>query len=146
MRVCEACYNCGILMKQTDWLNYLANSVSVIKKINILKMLHAVVHGPHGSPSPTSEYEHSSIPATVRKIFNLSSPPLTKREQWAGTFEGILQVLSQPRTDCPGCYSLLTFSNFKPIICLIFSGLMFLSLLFLFSCLCCSHRATPYSS
>ncbi|KAL0459129.1 UNVERIFIED_CONTAM: Non-specific phospholipase C2 [Sesamum latifolium] len=60
-----------------------------------------VVHSPNGSPSPTSEYEHSSIPATVRKIFNLSSPPLTKREAWAGTFDGILQILRQPRTDCP---------------------------------------------
>ncbi|KAL0435329.1 UNVERIFIED_CONTAM: Non-specific phospholipase C2 [Sesamum radiatum] len=60
-----------------------------------------VVHGPNVSPSPTSEYEHSSIPATVRKIFNLSSPPLTKREAWAGTFDGILQILKQPRTDCP---------------------------------------------
>ncbi|EYU46195.1 hypothetical protein MIMGU_mgv1a004923mg [Erythranthe guttata] len=60
-----------------------------------------VVHGPNGSPFPTSEYEHSSIPATVRKIFNLPSPPLTKREEWAGTFEGILGKLTHPRTDCP---------------------------------------------
>ncbi|GFP96274.1 non-specific phospholipase c2 [Phtheirospermum japonicum] len=60
-----------------------------------------VVHGPNGSPSSTSEYEHSSIPGTVRKIFNLTSPPLTKREEWAGKFDGILQILSQPRTDCP---------------------------------------------
>ncbi|KAK4419627.1 Non-specific phospholipase C2 [Sesamum alatum] len=60
-----------------------------------------VVHGPNGWPFPTSEYEHSSIPATVRKIFNLSSPPLTRREAWAGTFDGILQTLKQPRTDCP---------------------------------------------
>ncbi|KAL8055571.1 hypothetical protein ABFX02_04G065300 [Erythranthe guttata] len=60
-----------------------------------------VVHGPNGSPTPTSEYEHSSVPATVRKIFNLSSPPLTKREAWAGTFEGIFGKLKQPRTDCP---------------------------------------------
>ncbi|CAI9106268.1 OLC1v1005389C1 [Oldenlandia corymbosa var. corymbosa] len=60
-----------------------------------------VVHGPKGSPYPTSEYEHSSIPATVRKIFNLPSPSLTKREQWAGTFESILHTLKFPRTDCP---------------------------------------------
>ncbi|KAK6141753.1 hypothetical protein DH2020_024504 [Rehmannia glutinosa] len=43
--------------------------------------------------------------ATVRKIFNLKSPPLTKREEWAGTFDGILQILTQPRTDCPACSS-----------------------------------------
>ncbi|KAF8395706.1 hypothetical protein HHK36_019656 [Tetracentron sinense] len=60
-----------------------------------------VVHGPNGSPFPTSEFEHSSIPATVKKLFNLSSPFLTKRDEWAGTFEGILQKRIQPRTDCP---------------------------------------------
>ncbi|KAL5565884.1 hypothetical protein UlMin_029048 [Ulmus minor] len=60
-----------------------------------------VVHGPNGSPFPTSEYEHSSIPATVKKIFNLTSPYLTKRDAWAGTFEGIVQTRTQPRTDCP---------------------------------------------
>ncbi|PKI57769.1 hypothetical protein CRG98_021836 [Punica granatum] len=61
----------------------------------------SVVHGPNGSPYPTSEYEHSSIPATVKKLFNLSSPFLTKRDAWAGTFEGIVQKLAEPRTDCP---------------------------------------------
>ncbi|GER55033.1 non-specific phospholipase C2 [Striga asiatica] len=60
-----------------------------------------VVHGPNGSPTQTSEFEHSSIPATVRKIFNLTSPPLTKREEWAGTFDSILNILKKPRTDCP---------------------------------------------
>ncbi|XP_061355197.1 non-specific phospholipase C2 [Gastrolobium bilobum] len=59
-----------------------------------------VVHGPNGSPTSTSEYEHSSIPATVKKIFNLPSF-LTKRDAWAGTFEGILQTRTEPRTDCP---------------------------------------------
>lgn len=60
-----------------------------------------VVHGPKGSPYPTSEYEHSSIPATVKKIFNLSAPFLTKRDEWAGTFDSILQTRTTPRTDCP---------------------------------------------
>ncbi|KAL5720083.1 phospholipase C [Ranunculus cassubicifolius] len=59
------------------------------------------VHGPNGSPFPTSEFEHSSIPATVRKIFNLSSPFLTKRDEWAGTFDGLFLTRDQPRTDCP---------------------------------------------
>ncbi|KAL3529953.1 hypothetical protein ACH5RR_009275 [Cinchona calisaya] len=59
-----------------------------------------VVHGPKGSPFSTSEYEHSSIPATVKNIFNLSSF-LTKRDEWAGTFESILQTRKEPRTDCP---------------------------------------------
>ncbi|XP_044482225.1 non-specific phospholipase C2 [Mangifera indica] len=59
-----------------------------------------VVHGPNGSPFPTSEYEHSSITATVKKIYNLPNF-LTKRDEWAGTFEGILQTRTEPRTDCP---------------------------------------------
>ncbi|KAL3622343.1 Non-specific phospholipase C3 [Castilleja foliolosa] len=57
-----------------------------------------VLHGPQG-PYPTSEFEHSSIPATVKKIFNLKSF-LTKRDAWAGTFECVLNRTS-PRTDCP---------------------------------------------
>ncbi|GMN43671.1 hypothetical protein TIFTF001_012873 [Ficus carica] len=60
-----------------------------------------VVHGPNGSPFSTSEFEHSSIPATVKKLFNLPSPFLTKRDEWAGTFEGIFQKRRQPRIDCP---------------------------------------------
>ncbi|CAH9134554.1 unnamed protein product [Cuscuta epithymum] len=60
-----------------------------------------VVHGPNGSPFSNSEYEHSSIPATVKKIFNLPSPFLTRRDAWAGTFESILQKRKEPRTDCP---------------------------------------------
>ncbi|KAL9423140.1 hypothetical protein AB3S75_035267 [Citrus x aurantiifolia] len=57
-----------------------------------------LLHGPSG-PSPTSEFEHSSIPATVKKIFNLKEF-LTKRDAWAGTFESVLNRTS-PRTDCP---------------------------------------------
>ncbi|GAA0144856.1 phospholipase [Lithospermum erythrorhizon] len=60
-----------------------------------------VVHGPNGSPFNTSEFEHSSIPATVKKIFNLTSPFLTKRDAWAGSFEFLVQSLNEPRTDCP---------------------------------------------
>ncbi|OIW10472.1 hypothetical protein TanjilG_00410 [Lupinus angustifolius] len=58
-----------------------------------------LVHGAKG-PTPTSEYEHSSIPATVKKIFNLPNF-LNKRDEWAGTFESILQTRKEPRTDCP---------------------------------------------
>jgi len=66
-----------------------------------------VLHGPSG-PSPTSQYEHSSIPATVKKIFNLPEF-LTKRDAWAGTFEGLL-TRSSPRTDCPGQISIFCLS------------------------------------
>jgi len=58
-----------------------------------------VVHEPVG-PTATSQYEHSSIAATMKKIFNTKSF-LTKRDEWAGTFEGILTQRSTPRTDCP---------------------------------------------
>ncbi|KAK9911530.1 hypothetical protein M0R45_035431 [Rubus argutus] len=57
-----------------------------------------VLHGPSG-PFPSSEFEHSSIAATVKKIFNLKEF-LTKRDAWAGTFDVILTRTS-PRTDCP---------------------------------------------
>ncbi|KAK8680268.1 hypothetical protein V6N13_109218 [Hibiscus sabdariffa] len=59
-----------------------------------------VVSGPNG-PAPNSEFEHSSIPATIKKMFNLPSNFLTHRDAWAGTFEGVVWELSSPRTDCP---------------------------------------------
>jgi phospholipase C len=59
-----------------------------------------VVHRPSG-PSPSSEFEHSSIPATIKKMFNLSANFLTHRDAWAGTFEGVVRLRDSPRTDCP---------------------------------------------
>ncbi|KAK1376101.1 non-specific phospholipase C6 [Heracleum sosnowskyi] len=59
-----------------------------------------VISRPKG-PTPNSEFEHSSIPATIKKIFNLSSNFLTRRDAWAGTFDYIVEELSVPRTDCP---------------------------------------------
>jgi phospholipase C len=59
-----------------------------------------VIHEPNG-PNPTSQYEHSSIPSTVKKLFNLNSNFLTKRDAWAGSFEGLFSMRSTPRTDCP---------------------------------------------
>ncbi len=59
----------------------------------------AVLHAAEG-PTATSQYEHSSIPATVKKLFNLPGPFLTARDAWAGTFESVFS-LSSPRTDCP---------------------------------------------
>ena len=41
-------------------------------------------------------YEHSSIPATIRKLFNVDVPALTPRDAQVNTFEGILN-LNQPR-------------------------------------------------
>ncbi|KAM7480161.1 hypothetical protein LguiA_028374 [Lonicera macranthoides] len=59
-----------------------------------------VITRPKG-PAPNSEFEHSSIPATIKKMFNLSSNFLTHRDAWAGTFEHVVGQLTSPRTDCP---------------------------------------------
>ena len=48
--------------------------------------------------SSTAQFEHSSLPATVRNLFNLSSF-LTQRDAWAGDFSELL--LDAPRTDAP---------------------------------------------
>ncbi|XP_057749012.1 non-specific phospholipase C1 isoform X1 [Arachis stenosperma] len=59
-----------------------------------------VIHEPDG-PTPTSQYEHSSVPATVKKLFNLNSNFLTKRDAWAGTFEKYFNIRDTYRDDCP---------------------------------------------
>ncbi|XP_062014940.1 non-specific phospholipase C1 [Rosa rugosa] len=59
-----------------------------------------VIHEPTG-PTPHSQFEHSSIPATVKKLFNLKSNFLTKRDAWAGTFENYFYLRDTPRDDCP---------------------------------------------
>ena len=64
-------------------------------------MLCSVISAPEG-PTPNSEFEHSSVPATIKKMFNLSSNFLTHRDAWAGTFEQVVGELTSPRTDCPG--------------------------------------------
>lgn len=73
-----------------------------------------MLHGPSG-PEPTSQFEHSSIPATVKKIFNLKEF-LTKRDAWAGTFEGVL-TRNSPRTDCPGIYTLTHLHHSQSTCC-----------------------------
>ncbi|KAL6627590.1 hypothetical protein ACP70R_031316 [Stipagrostis hirtigluma subsp. patula] len=72
-----------------------------------------VVGRPDG-PTDTSEFEHSSIPATLKKIFNLSSDFLTKRDAWAGTFEQIFTELDEPRTDCPETLPEVPFQRPSP--------------------------------
>ncbi|KAE8782118.1 Phospholipase C 2 [Hordeum vulgare] len=73
-----------------------------------------VVGRPPNGPTATSEYEHSSIPATIKKIFNLRSDFLTKRDEWAGTFEHIFTQLDQPRTDCPETLPEVPFERTTP--------------------------------
>ena len=50
-------------------------------------------------PMSTSQYEHSSIPATLRKIFPQLGGPLTARDGWAATFEHLFT--DTIRTDMP---------------------------------------------
>ncbi|MCO5556808.1 hypothetical protein L7F22_010361 [Adiantum nelumboides] len=59
-----------------------------------------VLHKPN-DPTSSSQFEHSSLPATVKKLFNLPSDFLTQRDAWAGTFESIFYERNSPRTDCP---------------------------------------------
>ncbi|KAK9279191.1 hypothetical protein L1049_012869 [Liquidambar formosana] len=59
-----------------------------------------VIHEPT-RPTPHSQFEHSSVPATVKKLFNLQSNFLTKRDAWAGTFENYFYLRDTPRDDCP---------------------------------------------
>ncbi|XP_074592867.1 non-specific phospholipase C1-like [Curcuma longa] len=59
-----------------------------------------VIHEPKG-PKQDSQFEHSSVPATVKKLFNLKSNYLTKRDAWAGSFESYFYLRKTPRTDCP---------------------------------------------
>lgn len=68
--------------------------------LNWFLSCYAVISKPNG-PTPNSEFEHSSIPATIKKMFNLSSNFLTHRDAWAGTFEQVVGELTSPRTDCP---------------------------------------------
>jgi len=58
-----------------------------------------VVHKPNG-PHATSEFEHSSLSATLKKMFNFPRF-LTRRDAWAGTFEEVWSGLREPRADCP---------------------------------------------
>ncbi|OZJ05608.1 hypothetical protein BZG36_01469 [Bifiguratus adelaidae] len=58
----------------------------------------SVMHQPTG-PRSNSQFEHSSIAATLKKIFNLPKF-LTARDAWAGTFESAFSE-STARQDTP---------------------------------------------
>jgi len=57
-----------------------------------------VFQEPQQGPTNTSQFELSSVPATIKSLFNLSFF-LTKRDAWAASFEELL--LKSPRTDAP---------------------------------------------
>lgn len=57
----------------------------------------AVFQEPKG-PTNTSQFDLTSVPATLKNLFNLSSF-LTKRDEWSGSFHELL--LEAPRRDAP---------------------------------------------
>jgi len=63
-----------------------------------------LVHGPDpaSAPSPTSEYELSSLSATVKELFGAPAF-LNARDAWAMPLHGVFEdsSLAAPRTDCP---------------------------------------------
>eukprot|EP01052_Picozoa_sp_SAG31_P030363 SAG31_NODE_3109_length_4665_cov_2.150022_1_plen_245_part_10 len=59
----------------------------------------AVFQQPRG-PTSTSEFEHSSIPATMKQLFNLSTF-LTRRDAWAGSIDELLLEAPRADDDCP---------------------------------------------
>eukprot|EP01064_Diplonema_japonicum_P019543 TRINITY_DN2828_c3_g4_i1.p1 TRINITY_DN2828_c3_g4~~TRINITY_DN2828_c3_g4_i1.p1 ORF type:complete len:481 (+),score=158.78 TRINITY_DN2828_c3_g4_i1:39-1481(+) len=59
-----------------------------------------VIHKPDG-PQPNSEYELTSLLSTLKNMFELPGPHLSKRSAWAGTYDHFLTELTTPRTDCP---------------------------------------------
>lgn len=58
-----------------------------------------IINRPQG-PTATSQYDHSSLCATLKTMYNLEGY-LTKRDEWAGNFEFVFNLLDKPRTDCP---------------------------------------------
>lgn len=104
------------VLKNFVYLAVVMTLLSFFFFIKTLLFICAVIHEPNG-PQETSQYEHSSIPATVKKLFNLHSNFLTKRDAWAGTFENYFKIRKTPRTDCPGiCLWLLFGIYFMPMV------------------------------
>jgi len=68
-----------------------------------------VIHTPPPAqrPHPDSQYEHTSVMATVNKLFGVNGA-MSKRASWSGTWEHIFSRTT-PRSDCPQ-----SFANFAP--------------------------------
>jgi phospholipase C len=62
-----------------------------------------VIHEPTGvqAPTPTSQWDATSIIATINKVFAIRPPLTTNRTIWAGTFDSLFTQRTSPRTDCP---------------------------------------------
>lgn len=64
------------------------------------KVPNAVFQEPKHGPSNTSQFELTSVAATVGKLFNLSTP-LTRRSMWAGTFDELLLDEARSEAEMP---------------------------------------------
>jgi len=60
-----------------------------------------LLRGNNTGPTPSSQFSHSTVPATIKELFNLPTPFLTNRDAWAATFESAFLNRTSPRTDCP---------------------------------------------
>jgi phospholipase C len=62
----------------------------------------SVIGAPAGAqaPTPTSQWDHTSIIATANRIFGLEGA-MTARDAWAGHFDGLVDGSSPLRADCP---------------------------------------------
>eukprot|EP01101_Sappina_pedata_P006837 TRINITY_DN349_c0_g1_i1.p1 TRINITY_DN349_c0_g1~~TRINITY_DN349_c0_g1_i1.p1 ORF type:complete len:499 (-),score=173.56 TRINITY_DN349_c0_g1_i1:48-1403(-) len=52
-------------------------------------------------PTPSSTFSHSSLASTIKNLFDLPTPYLTKRDEWATPFDWAFLDRTSPRTDCP---------------------------------------------
>ena len=59
-----------------------------------------IVSEPLNGPTPSSKFEGTSSIATANRLFDVTQY-LTKRHEWAATFEWLFTELDAPRTDCP---------------------------------------------
>jgi phospholipase C len=62
---------------------------------------------------PTTVFDHSAIPATVRKLFASSQPPLTGRDAWSATFDDVVNR-ADARTDLPDLSAYATVQPYVP--------------------------------
>ena len=62
-----------------------------------------VIHEPAdvAKPFTTSQYESTSMQATVNQIFGVTNSYLSDRVAWAATFGHLFEMLQAPRADCP---------------------------------------------
>lgn len=58
----------------------------------------SVFQEPKG-PTNSSQFDLTSVPATLKNLFNLTGGFLTKRDAWSGSFDELL--LDSPRQDAP---------------------------------------------